>query len=111
MVQVLTLSESIILLTIHKLQQEAYGVKIRRSIEENTGIEYSYGALYSSLEQLTRKGYADKKDGDPTPERGGRRKSFYTVTSDGIKALEAARELNKTIWKDFSSVRAEGEEA
>ncbi len=95
----LTLSEIISLLAIWRLEENAYGVTIRKQIVKVTGKTYTYGTLYSALDQLFKKGYVIKSAGPPTPERGGRSKIFYKLTGEGIKALKASRELQEAIWK------------
>jgi DNA-binding PadR family transcriptional regulator len=95
----LTLSEIIFLLAIWRLEDNAYGVTIRKQIAKVTRKTYTYGTLYSALDQLFKKGYVIKIAGPPSPERGGRSKIFYKLTQEGIKALKASRELQKTIWR------------
>jgi DNA-binding PadR family transcriptional regulator len=96
----LTLYESILLLAIWRLKDNAYGVTIREKVSEVTKRTISYGTLYSYLDQLSRKGYVGKTIGAPSSERGGRRKIFYTVSTEGMNALKAARDLQKSIWDD-----------
>jgi PadR family transcriptional regulator PadR len=96
----LTKSEEILLVAIWKLGDNAYGVPIKDHVSEVTGRIMSFGALYVSLDKLAKKGYVTKTKGDPTPERGGRHKIFYRLTTDGMKALQAARELNELLWKN-----------
>lgn len=98
----LTRSEEIILLAIWKLKKEAYGVKIRKYLNETLKEEITYGTLYSYLDQLLKKEYVAKTEGEPTQERGGRRKLFYTVSVRGVEALKEARQLQKTIWDGIS---------
>ena len=95
----LTLYETIHLLAILKRGDEAYGVTIKDEISEMTNREISYGTLYSYLDQLFKKGLVNKVAGDPTPERGGRRKIFYSLTAEGKKALQTAYRLQQSIWK------------
>jgi DNA-binding PadR family transcriptional regulator len=95
----LTLSEIIYLIAIWRLEENAYGVTIRKQIVKVTGKTYAYGTLYSALDQLFKKGYVIKSAGPSTPERGGRSKIFYKLTQEGVKALKASRELQKAIWK------------
>ena len=95
----LTLYESIHLLAILRLEDEAYGVTIKEEISEMTNREISYGTLYSYLDQLFKKDLVTKTKGDPTHERGGRRKIYYQVTAQGVKALQAAYTLQKSIWE------------
>lgn len=94
----LTKNEEILLISIWRLKEKAYGVQIKNFIKEYTGKDWNYGTLYCTLDQLVRKGILFKKEGKPMPERGGRRKIFYTITPDGIKALQAALELQKILW-------------
>ena len=64
--------EELILLTIIKLEDNAYGVTIRDSLNLETGTEWSFGSIYTPLNKLTRKQFVLKSYGDPSPERGGR---------------------------------------
>jgi PadR family transcriptional regulator PadR len=97
----LTLYESIILLAISRLKDNAYGVTIREKIESIAKRSISYGTLYSYLDQIHRKGYVSKSIGRPSPERGGRRKIFYKLTPEGGAALKAAYKLQKVIWAEM----------
>ena len=98
----LTKVEEILLLAIWKLKDEAYGVKIRRYVSQITGKEFTYGNLYSALSQLAKKKYVQKSLGEPTPDRRGRRKIFYTVSPAGIKALKLSKEMNQKLWEGIS---------
>lgn len=100
----LTLNETAILLAILRLGKSAYGVAIKEDISKVIAKKISYGTLYSYLDQLFRKGFISKSIGDPTPERGGRRKIFYRLTKKGIRALESAYRLQKMIWERLSEV-------
>lgn len=97
----LTVYESIILLAIWKLEENAYGVTIREKIKNIAQRSISYGTLYSYLDQIHRKGYVSKSIGTPLPERGGRRKIFYKLTPEGVAALKAANRLQKVIWAEI----------
>lgn len=100
----LTLNETAVLLTILRLDQNAYGVTIKEEVSKYMKKKISYGTLYSYLDQLFRKGFISKEIGDPTPERGGRRRIFYRVTKEGTRALQAAYHLQKSIWARFSEI-------
>lgn len=104
----LTKSEEMLLLAIWRLMENAYGVTIRKQLIEVTGENMTYGTLYSSLDQLVRKGYVNKRDGDPTPERGGRRKIFYTITDIGMEALHKTKELNSVLWEGIDDLGIKG---
>lgn len=94
----LTKHEEILLISILHLKQNAYGVYIRRHIKETTGKQWNYGTLYRMLDQLVKKGLLERKEGEPMPEKGGRRKNYYSLTKDGVEALQSAYSLNKALW-------------
>jgi PadR family transcriptional regulator PadR len=98
----LTKIEEILLLAIWKLKDEAYGVKIRKYVSKIIGKDLTYGNLYSALSQLSKKKYVRKTLGEPTPDRRGRRKIYYTLSPAGVKALKTAREMNQKMWEGVS---------
>ena len=79
--------EQLLLLAIVRLEKNAYGATLRQEIEKRTGRTVAIGAIYTTLERLERKSYVRSKVGEPTPERGGRRKKFYRLEPLGAKAL------------------------
>ncbi len=99
--QELSKAEEVVLLAIWRLNQDAYGVSIRRQIKRDSGKDYTYGTLYGLLRQLTFKGLIEKRMGSPTPEKGGRRKTYFEPTRDGIEALKKAIVLHRRVWKDL----------
>ena len=90
--------EQIVLLAIVRLGDEAYGTSIRREIEARSGRQVTIGATYVTLDRLAAKGYLRAHDGAPTADRSGRAKRFFAVTPTGVRALEAARELQTRMW-------------
>jgi PadR family transcriptional regulator PadR len=83
--------EQIVLLAVLRLKAEAYGVSIRTEITERTGREPTSGALYTTLERLETKGLLKSRTGEPTPQRGGRAKRYYTVSASGKVAIGRAQ--------------------
>ena len=83
--------EQLVLLAILRLNDQAYGVSIRGEIVTRTGREATPGALYTTLDRLEEKGLVVSELGDPTPERGGRAKRYYTVTAKGVHAITRAQ--------------------
>ena len=84
--------EQFVLLALIHLVPEAYGVAVRDEIEERTGRHVTLGAVYTTLLRLEDKGFVASRVGEPTPERGGRRKKFYRPTAAGRAALKASLE-------------------
>ena len=83
--------EQIVLLAILRLGENAYGVTIRREIATCTGRAPAPGALYTTLDRMEEKGLVQSCLGDPTPQRGGRAKRYFTVTKRGRVAVTAAQ--------------------
>ena len=101
--KLLSRAEELILLTIIKLEDNAYGVAIRESLKDETGTEWSFGSIYTPLNKLTRKKLVIKSYGDPTPERGGRRKCVYRITDKGISVLQEIRRVQTLVWSGLPS--------
>lgn len=68
----------------------ACGPTIRRTLETRTGRVTSPGAVYTTLARLEQRGLVRSELGEPTPERGGKRKRFYRLRAAGQAALQAA---------------------
>ncbi len=96
----ITRAEEIILMSIWKLKEEAYGIEILNHVSASTGKKWSIGAIYAPLTRLLKKKYVVTFDGDPTPERGGRSKIYYELTPLGIEAMEEVRRVHEAIWVD-----------
>jgi len=97
--------EHIIVLALLRLEDRAYGVTVRQEIEFRIKREVSIGAVYATLDRLEKKGCVKSRRGDPTPERGGRSKRFFSVTAKGVtavnrthRALQSMTEGLDPIW-------------
>ncbi len=104
----LSKAEELVLITIWKMQDKAYGVALRRKIKEETGKDIPYGTLYFLLDQLRVKEYVQKQAGEPTPTRGGRSKAYYQITTEGRAALKEAMEMYRKVWGDFDNLVFDG---
>ena len=99
----LTKFEEQILLSVWKLQQEAYGVTIYDHIIKLTKKKLAIGGIYFPLERLVKKSYLDAIKGDPTPTRGGQSKRYYKLTKLGKSALLKAHKTQEKFWEDFTA--------
>ena len=97
----ITITEQILLLTIWRLDEEAYGFKIREKVSEYLNKDIAFGTVYNNLDQIIRKGYAESHKGESTAVRGGKRKVYYQITDKGLDALQTARELQNKLWDDI----------
>src|SRR5262245_48599927 len=82
--------EQLVLLAIVRLEDEAYGATIRREIESRTGRRLGISAVYTTLERLEQKGCVRSRIGEPTPQRGGRRRKYFELLPLGARALKIA---------------------
>ena len=90
--------EQCLLLAVVHLGDAAYGVAIRQQVEHRTGRDVAIGALYTSLSRLESKGYVRSRMSDPTAQRGGRSKRYFTLTPTGAAALRQSRERLTKMW-------------
>lgn len=79
--------EQLLLFALVRLGTDAHGVRIRQEIEQRTGRAVSAGAVYTAMDRLEKRGFVSSRLGDPTPERGGRRKKLYDIEPRGAQAL------------------------
>ena len=99
---ILTKLEELILLSIWKLGDNAYGTTIFKYIQEMTCKKLSLGGVYFPLDRLTKRGYLDATIGEATEERRGLSKRYYKLTEKGIAALDEICRMNKAMWKGYS---------
>lgn len=100
--------EQIVLLAVLRLGDEAYGVPIRRDIEQRTGRALTVGALYRTLDRLEDKGYVSSAFSDPTPERGGRSKRYFKIEPLGVRTLRASRDALTAMWEGLDPLVQRG---
>jgi PadR family transcriptional regulator, regulatory protein PadR len=91
--------EQIALLAILRVGENAYGVTIRAEIAACTDREPAPGALYTTLDRLEEKGLVRSRLGEPTPQRGGRAKRYFTVTARGVEAVARAQRSYQRLLK------------
>ena len=91
--------EQLVLLALMRLQPEAYGVAIRDEIERRTGRSVALGAVYTTLLRLEDKRLVATRLGEPTPQRGGRRKKYYRPLAAGRRALAASIEALRSMTR------------
>jgi len=96
--------EQVVLLAILRLGDEAYAVAVRDEILDCTGRDVSRGSIYITLDRLETKGYLRSWLGDPTPERGGRAKRYYTLRPRAVEALKDSRRALVALWRGLERV-------
>jgi DNA-binding PadR family transcriptional regulator len=96
--------EEIVILTIGILYKEAYGVSIKKEIEERLARNVSMGALHTALGRLEGKGYIKSYEGEGTEERAGRPKKYFQITALGKKAMKYTKDTRNQLWQAIPKV-------
>jgi PadR family transcriptional regulator PadR len=93
--------EELVLLTVVALRDDAYGVEIKRELEERLGEKLSVGSIQSALKRMEEKGFLKSEFGEATQKRGGKRKRIYTATPYALKVLRELKEIRAGLWKSM----------
>ena len=96
--------EELVLLTVGILHPEAYGVAVMDEIERQANRSLNISAVHAVMTRLEEKGYLKSKMGDPTEERGGRRKRYFIITAAGKRALEEVRSMRNQLYDQIPKV-------
>lgn len=95
--------EELVLLMVAVLHGEAYAVAIRDELSSRAGRTVHISAVHSCLNRLEKKGFVLSEMGQPTPERGGRRKRMFAITGAGKTTLQDARSVRESAWSQIPS--------
>jgi PadR family transcriptional regulator PadR len=100
--------EELVLLTVGILHPEAYGVAVMDEIEKQANRSLNISAVHAVMTRLEEKGYLKSKMGDPTEERGGRRKRYFIITAAGKRALEEVRAMRNQLYDQIPKIALQG---
>ena len=95
--------EQMILLSLVRLGDDGYAVRVIDELELRTGRKVSRGALYRTLDRLESKGYVAWDVEDATPARGGHPRRFFHATEEGLSALRASRSALMSLWSGIEA--------
>lgn len=96
--------EEVVILTVGVLYKEAYGLAVKKEIEERLSRKVSMGALHTALVRLEEKGYIRSHEGEATEERMGRPKKYFQITALGKKAMEYTRDTRNDLWRAIPKI-------
>ncbi|MEO7990282.1 MAG: helix-turn-helix transcriptional regulator [Chryseolinea sp.] len=99
--------EELVLLTVASLQAEAYGVEIKRELEERLRERLSVGSIQSALKRMEEKGFLTSEFGEATLKRGGKRKRIYSTTSYAHKILREMKDIREGLWESMPQLSHE----
>lgn len=91
-----TLEETILIIVLMK--DQSYGVEIAKVYEGHMKQSISLPAIHMVLKRLGQKGLVESSFGEPTPERGGKRKKYYQGTPTGYRMASEIQERRQQMW-------------
>jgi PadR family transcriptional regulator, regulatory protein PadR len=103
--------ELFVLLALARLRDNAYGVTVRREIEERGGRPVSIGAVYATLARLADKGLVESELSEPVAVRGGRSRRYYHLTDAGERVLARSLAMLGRMAAGLELLRPAGEGA
>jgi PadR family transcriptional regulator len=90
--------EGLILLTVLRLKDEAYGARLKKELAGRADRAVSISTIYVTLMRLEEKGLVQSWLADPTAARGGRAKRHFELKPQGIQALRQSRATMEAMW-------------
>lgn len=89
--------EEVILLIVLR-ERESYGAELVKLYITQMDKEITLPAVVMVLKRLEKKGFLKSRIGEPTTERGGRRKVLYEATQSGFRIIEEIMKAKTDIW-------------
>lgn len=96
--------EELVLLSVVLLGQQAYGVEIKKALEDRLQETLSVGSIQNSLKRMEEKGFLTSEFGEATKQRGGKRKRYYTATAQGQMVLEEMRAVRSKFYSAIPAI-------
>jgi PadR family transcriptional regulator, regulatory protein PadR len=87
----------VLLAMLHE-QGETYSVPLVLALEQRTGRPVAQAAVFITLKRLERKGLVVSRLDEPD---SGRARRYFTLTPDGLAAIEAHRAEHARLWQGF----------
>lgn len=87
--------EEQVLLAVLRTGDAAYGMNVRREIEDVTGRSVAIGAVYATLDRLEQKGLVSSARMD----LDGVERRIFTLAPAGTRALAESRDMRDALWR------------
>jgi PadR family transcriptional regulator PadR len=87
--------EEHILIAVFRTGDDAYGMQVRREIEQVTGRDLAIGAVYATLDRLEEKGLLTSR----RSLGAGQSRRRFLLSPEGAKALTATRAMRDRLWE------------
>ena len=93
-----TLEETVLIILL--MRDESYTVEIAQVYEKHLKQSISIPAVHIVLKRLEKKGLVKSAFGEPTAERGGKRKKYYQGTPMGFRLAEEIQTRRQQMWAE-----------
>ncbi len=90
------LEEVILLIVLNN--ESLHAVDIAEQYESAMTKPISLPAIHVVLKRMEKKGWIDSRFGEPSAERGGKRKRLYWATGAGYHIAKEAQEKKISLW-------------
>jgi PadR family transcriptional regulator PadR len=90
--------EQLVLLAVLRLGEGAYGMTVRRELEETARRKVTLGSVYATLDRLEQKGLLTSWHTEPDPDRGGHPRRYFEVSPEGRLALSRTQGMMERMW-------------
>lgn len=87
--------EEQVLVAVLRTQSDAYGMEVRREIEQVTGRDLAIGAVYATLDRLEQKKLLISR----RTHGAGPSRRLFALTSRGARALAETRAMRERLWR------------
>jgi PadR family transcriptional regulator PadR len=86
--------EEQVLVAVLRTQGDAYGMEVRREIEQVTGRDLAIGAVYATLDRLEQKKLLSSR----RTHGAGPSRRLFALTTRGARALVETRAMRERLW-------------
>lgn len=93
--------EQAVLITLACIGAEVPGGEALAAIRERVGRHIHSGAMHSTLQRLLRKRLITSRQDPPLAGYSGPPRRYYSITAEGLRALQMARTELDEIWRGF----------
>lgn len=87
--------EEQVLVAVIRAAGDAYGMEVRREIEQVTGRDLAIGAVYATLDRLEQKKLLTSR----RTHGAGPSRRLFELSPRGVRALAETRAMRERLWK------------
>jgi PadR family transcriptional regulator PadR len=87
--------EEQVLVAVMRTRGDAYGMEVRREIEQVTGRELAIGAVYATLDRLEQKRLLTSR----RTHGAGPSRRLFELSTRGARALAETRAMRERLWR------------